>query len=144
LEKAGDPERVTGMKTLRVLFFVFVTTVGIATAQQGNVTPKPKVRPEVWMRIQEKGSATVGVQLSGQWELDADLSREAALAQRKAIAAAQESLIVELAETEYKLVNKSTIGPFISLQIGPAALAVLEGSSRVKDVYLEEEVLIFH
>ena len=128
------------MKTLGVLFFILVAGIGSATAQQNKAPQKPKVRPDVSKRVQEKGVAKVGVVLNGQWELDSKLSKEAALAQRQAIAAAQKSLMAELAGTRYKVISNSKIGPYMSLEIGPDALAVLEGSSLVKDVYLEEMV----
>jgi len=128
------------MKTLGVLFFIVIAGIGNAAAQQSNAPQKPKVRPDVSKRVQEKGVAKVGVMLSGQWELDSKLTKEAALAQRQAIAAAQKSLMAELAGTRYKVISNSKIGPYMSLEVGPDAVAVLEGSNLVKDVYLDEMV----
>ena len=128
------------MKTLGVLFFILVAGIGSATAQQNKAPQKPKVRPDVSKRVQEKGVAKVGVVLNGQWELDSKLSKEAALAQRQAIAAAQKSLMAGLAGTRFKAIWTSKIAPGMSLEVGPDALAVLEGSNLVKDVYLDEMV----
>jgi len=91
--------------------------------------------------IQAKGIAKVGVQLSGQWELDPELSPDARLAQRQAIANAQQGLIAALVGTRHKVISRSSIGPFLSLEVGPDALAVLEHSQLVKDVYLEEALV---
>src|SRR5439155_26355252 len=123
-----------------VLIFIVIAGNGNATAQQSNAPQKPKVRRDVSKRVQEKGVAKVGVMLSGQWELDSKLTKEAALAQRQAIAAAQKSLMAELAGTRYKVISNSKIGPYMSLEVGPDAVAVLEGSNLVKDVYLDEMV----
>ncbi len=72
-----------------------------------------------------------------RWELDSKLTHNAALAQRKAIEAAQDGLIAELAGTTYKVVSKFKTLPGLSLEVGPDALAVLENSEYVKEVYLE-------
>jgi hypothetical protein len=126
------------MKAAGVILFFLVVATGTAMAQQST---KPKVRPDVSNKVQEKGIAKVGVLLSGQWKLDSKLSKEAAIAQRQAIDAAQKSLIAQLTGTKYKVIWKSKIAPAISLEVGPDALAVLEGSSLVKDVYLDEMLL---
>jgi len=128
------------MKTLGVLFFIVIAGIGNAAAQQSNAPQKPKVRRDVSKRVQEKGVAKVGVVLNDQWELDSKLSKEAALAQRQAIAAAQKSLMAGLAGTRFKAIWTSKIAPGMSLEVGPDALAVLEGSNLVKDVYLDEMV----
>src|SRR2546427_522598 len=129
---------------------LLVGWTGTAMAQQGaakgiplpgKVPAQPKVRPEVFKTVQEKGVAKVGVVLNGQWELDSNLSKEASLLQRQAIAAAQKSLLAELAGTRYKVLSNSKIGPYMSLEVGPDALVVLESSSLVKDVYLQEMLL---
>jgi len=111
------------------------------TPQQSHALQKPKVRPDVVQWIQAKGIAKVGVQLSGQWELDPELSPDARLAQRQAIANAQQGLIAALVGTRHKVISRSSIGPFLSLEVGPDALAVLEHSQLVKDVYLEEALV---
>ncbi len=102
------------------------------TPQQSHALQKPKVRPDVVQWIQAKGIAKVGVQLSGQWELDPELSPDARLAQRQAIANAQQGLIAALVGTRHKVISRSSIGPFLSLEVGPDALAVLEHSQLVK------------
>ncbi len=126
------------MKTFGVFFFILVVSIANAVAQPRKPTEKAKVRPDVWARVQEKGIVMVEVVLSGKWELDPKLTRESALVQRQAIATAQKSLIAELAGTKHKVLSPSAIGPFISFEVGPDALAVLERSSLVKDVYLGE------
>ena len=73
--------------------------------------------------MQEKGVAKVGIVLNGDWHLDS-------------IATAQKSLMAELAGSKHEVIFNSTIGPYTSLEIGPDALAVLESSSLVKDVYV--------
>jgi len=77
--------------------------------------------------VQEKGVAKVGIVLNGDWHLDS-------------IATAQKSLMAELAGSKHEVISNSTIGPYTSLEIGPDAPAVLESSSLVKDVYVEEMV----
>ena|SRR2546425_2178600 len=122
---------------------VLVGWTGIGVAQQGTgegVLPQNKVRQGVWQKVQEKGVAQVNVRLNGQWELDSKLSREAALTQRKAIAAAQKALLAELSGTRCKVLRRSQVTPSISLEVGPDALQVLESSALVKDVYLEMEL----
>jgi len=106
--------------------------------------PYPKVRPDVAAWVEDRGVARVSVRLSGQWELDSKLSRDAALAQRAAIAAVQQRLIGALAGTQYKDLSVPSLprfGPFISLQIGADALKVLAQSPLVMEVYLDEGLL---
>jgi len=110
-------------------------------AQPAPPTPKPKVRPDVTAWMQEKGIAKVGVHLSGQWKLDTELPADERAAQREAIADAQQELVSALAGTKYNVRSQSLIGPFLSLEVGADALAVLENSPLARDVYLEEMVL---
>src|SRR5207245_10537308 len=111
------------MKTLGVLFFILVAGIGSATAQQNKAPQKPKVRPDVSKRVQEKGVAKVGIVLNGDWHLDS-------------IATAQKSLMAELAGSKHEVIFNSTIGPYTSLEIGAESLGVLESSSLLHDVYV--------
>jgi len=59
---------------------------------------------------------------------------EVGLAQRKAIAAAQDQLLAELTGTNYRVIGRYRSIPGIGLEMGQDALLVLERSARVTDV----------
>lgn len=114
---------------LHLVAVVWMFLAGSGAAQQNTTVQKAKVRPDLLQRVQEKGIVTVGAMLSGQWELDSKLSKDAAQLQRQAIASAQKSLTAPLVGTRYKVLWTSKTTPGISLKVGPDALVVLEGSN---------------
>ena len=104
---------------------ILIGWTGIGIAQQG------KVPPELWEKAKTKGVVRVLVQLNVPWQPEGKLTKDAALAQRKAITAAQDELLAELAGTKHKGTGRPRFTPSIGLEVGPDTLAVLERSARV-------------
>ncbi len=107
---------------------VWIGWTDIAVAQQG------KVPPEVWEKAKTKGVVRVIVGLNVPWQPEGKLSQQDRFAQRKAIAAAQDELLAELAGTKHRVTGRYRFTPGIGLEIGPDALKVLELSARVTEV----------
>ena len=67
-----------------------------------------------------------------------ELSEAQAQAQGEAIAAAQEFVLAQLADTDARLLRRTKTAPFLAIEIGPDALATLRGlPEQVKRVYPE-------
>ena len=99
--------------------------------------------PEVWQKAKIEGIVRVIVGLNVPWQPEGNLSKEAMLAQRQAIAAAQDELLAELAGMEHRVVRRFGNITGLALDVGLDALAVLEGSSRVVRV-TEDRVTGLH
>lgn len=82
------------------------------------------------------------VELNVPWQPEGNLGQEAALAQRKAIDAAQKKLLTELAGTGHRVVWLYEGIPGIALEVGPDALSALERSAQV--VKITEDVILRH
>src|SRR5512134_2300980 len=65
---------------------VFITWAGNGFSQQpkGKGPPKSKVHPDVWRKVQEKGSVNFIVKLDMPWQWENKLSKSEIAAQRKA------------------------------------------------------------
>jgi len=116
------------MKKRSFLWFATVLMIGwtgIVTAQES------KVSPEVWEKAKTKGVVRVMVQLDVPWQPEGKLSKDEVLKQRKAIAAAQDEVLAELAGTKHKVSARFEIIRFLSLEVGLDSLAVLDRSARV-------------
>jgi subtilisin family serine protease len=93
------------------------------------------VPAEVAQKAQTKGLVRVIVQLDVATRPEGALaSRQAVLDQRQAIAAAQSELLADLARTNHRVTRQFETIPFLALEVGPDALAVLERSPRVVGV----------
>jgi len=115
--------------TVMMAILVLIGWTGIGIAQQG------KVPPEVLQKAQTKGVVRVIVQLDVATRPEGALAtRQAALDQRQAIAAAQSELSADLAGTSHRVTRQFETIPFLALEVGPDALAVLERSARVVGV----------
>ena len=67
-----------------------------------------------------------------------ELSEAQAQTQGEAIAAAQQFVLAQLADTDAKLLRRIRTAPFLAIEIGPDALAALRGlPEQVKRVYPE-------
>ena len=113
---------------LCLLAVVAMGCVVLDAAQQS------KVPAEVWEKAQAKGVVRVIVGLNVPWQPEGKLSEQDRLAQRKAIAAAQDELLAELAGTKHRVTGRYRFTPGIGLEIGPDGLKVLELSARVTEV----------
>ena len=74
------------------------------------------------------------VGLKTPWSPEGPLSKEMVVAQREAIAAAQNYLLTELANTEYRITRRYRVIPGIALEVGLDALKVLARSVAVTNV----------
>lgn len=112
---------------------VFITWAGNGFSQQpkGKGPQKSKVHPDVWRKVQEKGSVNVIVKLDMPWQWENKLSKSEIAAQRKAIADAQKKLLAELAGTKHKVRTLFEMSALISLEVDSYALAILENSILV-------------
>ncbi len=94
-----------------------------------------KIPEEVWLKARTNGVVRVIVQL--EWMPERYLEPQAVLAQRQAIAEAQDELLASLAGTKYKVTGRLRFPPGIWLEVGVDALAVLERSPLVTRVQAE-------
>jgi hypothetical protein len=105
-----------------------------------NATPPPVIDPGVRAAVGQ-GSARVIVELRvpGGVKPEGDLAGPAAVAiQRRAISDAQASVIARLAGTRFSLARQYRSVPFLALEVGPDALAALEGMGDVVSRVLED------
>jgi hypothetical protein len=117
------------------LLFVNWTDRGIA--QQlitSEVSRRPKVSSDLWEKIQNNGVVAVTVGLNVPWQPEGKLNKESILTQRQAIGSAQQQLLSELTGTSYKLRFQQKTVPYLSLEVGHDALAILERSALVNRV----------
>jgi hypothetical protein len=126
------------------LFFVLAISVLIGCAQshaaqerkdQSSSPLPPKVSPDLWKKIQERGMVRVIASLNVPGWTSKPPSQEAELAQRQMIADTQEKVIAELAGTRHKVNRQFEITSGLALEVGPDALAALERSPNVIRVY---------
>ena len=111
------------------MLVVLIGWTGIGLAREGVVPA------EITKKAQTKGVVRVIVQLDVATRPEGVLSsRQAVLDQRQAIAAVQSELLRDLAGTSHRVTGQLKTIPFLGLEAGPDALAVLERSSRVVGV----------
>jgi hypothetical protein len=109
----------------------------IGFSQQGDelkARSTQKISPQLWSKVQEKGTLRVIVSLNVPVQPIGQLSREGIVAQQERITAAQDELIANLSGTTYKVARRFTMSSGMALSVGPEALAILEGSPLVKKV----------
>ena len=95
----------------------------------------PGVVPtELFIEAINSGSVLVLVGLKTPWSPEAALGKEMVAAQRGAIAAAQNYLLTELGDTEYRITRRYRAIPGIALEVGLEALKVLASSVAVTNV----------
>jgi hypothetical protein len=102
--------------------FVIVFAAAFVTRVLADVAIDPEVLEAV-----AKGRARVIVELhlEGGFALEGTLTEQGVRAQRAAIAAGQEAVLSELADGDPHLMRRPETVPFLSLEIGAPALAVL-------------------
>jgi len=111
------------------MFLVSLGWPGIGVARQGAVST------EIAAKAQTAGVTRVIVQLDMAATPEGALSsRQAMLAQRQGIVAAQTEVQSYLARTDHRVTRQFTTIPFLALEAGPDALAELEQSARVVSV----------
>jgi hypothetical protein len=97
--------------------------------------PNPGLVPtELFIEATNSGAVLVVVGLKTPWSPEGPLSREMVAAQRGAIAAAQNYLLTELGNTEYRITRRYRAIPGIALEVGLDALKVLARSVAVTNV----------
>ena len=100
-----------------------------------GVARERMVPAELARKAQTAGIVRVIVQLDVRASAEGALaSPQAVLAQRQVIAATQHGLMAELAGTVHRVTRQFTTIPFLTLEIAPDALVVLEQSAHVVGV----------
>jgi hypothetical protein len=95
----------------------------------------PGVVPaELFIEATNSGAVLVLVGLKTPWSPEGPLSKEMVAAQRGAIAAAQNYLLTELGNTEYRITRRYRAIPGIALEVGLEALKILARSVAVTNV----------
>ena len=108
---------------------------GAAPDTHGAATGSVGVVPaELFMEATDVGAVLVLVGLKTPWSPEGPLSKELVLAQREAITAAQNYLLIELADTRYRITRRYEVIPGIALEVGLDALRVLARSVAVTNV----------
>lgn len=92
------------------------------------------VPPELFKEVARSGTVLVLVGLKAPWSPEEPLSENLISAQREAIAAAQNYLLTELADTKYRITRRYQRIPGIALEVGLDALQVLARSVAVTNV----------
>jgi hypothetical protein len=92
------------------------------------------VPAELFLEATSGGAILVLVGLKTPWSPEGPLSKEMVLVQREAIAAAQNYLLTELADTKYRITRRYQDIPGIALEVGLDALRVLARSVAVTNV----------
>ncbi|MGE5302048.1 MAG: hypothetical protein ACM3TN_01885 [Alphaproteobacteria bacterium] len=89
---------------------------------------------ELFAEVARAGTVLVLVGLKAPWSPEDSLNANLVSAQREAIAAAQNYLLTELADTKYRVIRRYEKIPGIALEVGPDALIVLSHSAAVTNV----------
>ncbi len=110
------------------------TSIGFA--QQTTSPQQCKIPVEVWQKVQKDGVVRIIVQLNVPTKPEALLDQQSVLAQRQAIAAAQNELISSLSGTKHMVIRRLESIPFVGLEVGVDALVVLILSPIVLGVEL--------
>jgi hypothetical protein len=105
-----------------------------------NVVPVSVVPAELFTEATNTGAVLVLVGLKTPWSPEGPLSGELVFAQRQAIAAAQNYLIAELADTNFRITRRYEAIPGIALEVGLDALRVLAKSVAVTNVLRDRPV----
>jgi hypothetical protein len=92
------------------------------------------VPAELFAEVARNGAVLVLVGLKAPWSPEGSLNANLVSAQREAIAAAQNYLLTELADTKYRITRRYDKIPGIALEVGPDALNVLSRSVAVTNV----------
>jgi hypothetical protein len=92
------------------------------------------VPPELFKEVARSGTVLVLVGLKAPWSPEGPLGENLVSAQREAIAAAQNYLLTELADTHYRITRRYQRIPGIALEVGLDALQVLARSVAVTNV----------
>jgi hypothetical protein len=92
------------------------------------------VPAELFKEVARTGTVLVLVGLKAPWSPEGSLNANLVSAQREAIAAAQNYLLTELADTKYRITRRYDKIPGIALEVGLDALKVLARSVAVTNV----------
>jgi hypothetical protein len=129
MEQQGATDMKIFTKSLNIPITVLCLMVctGTGFAQQ-------KVAPNLWQKAQAEGAIKVIVELTVPWRSDVKLHSSEMLTQNKAIAAAQNQLLAELAGTHYKVIKRLELVPVIALEVNSYVLTLLSHSDIVATV----------
>ena len=105
-----------------------------------NMMPVSVVPAELFSEATSAGAVLVLVGLKTPWSPEGPLSSELVLAQRQGIAAAQNYLLAELADTKFRVTRRYEAIPGIALEVGVDALQVLSKSVAVTNVLRDRPV----
>jgi hypothetical protein len=103
-------------------------------ASLGRATQDDKVPTEIFEAVKNGNLTLVLVGLKSPWLPEGPLSEALVAAQRNAIAASQQYLLIELQGTKYRVMRLYRRIPGIALQVGSDALSVLAKSPAVTNV----------
>ena len=112
----------------------FVIAVSCLTVCTGTGFAQQKVAPNLSRKAQAEGAIQVIVELTVPWRSDVKLHSSEMLTQNKAIAAAQNQLLAELAGTNYKVIRRLERIPVIALEVNFYALTLVGNSDIVATV----------
>lgn len=127
------------MKTLAILLLtssLFIGCSEVGTAQSQKTLPK--IDPKIGSQIGERGTARVIVRLRVPIKTQEVLTEQQELAQKRSIAAAQQAILKQLANTKHRVIRQLEITPDLVLEVGPDALRLIERSADVEQVFSDE------
>lgn len=110
-----------------LVILALITQYLTVSARADENSLPPLIDPEVRGAV-SRGNARVVVELriTGGFKAEGEIPNPVVEAQRNAIAAAQAGILSRLAGTRFSLVRQYKTIPFLVLEIGADALAVLE------------------
>lgn len=114
--------------------FIITILLSIASKSQSAAVVEDKIEPKVRQLIQSQANVPVMVRLNVPIKREIH-TRDEEQSQVRAIRAVQDQVLQQLFGTQYKLRYRFDLVPVISMEVGLAALAVLERSARVQKIY---------
>ena len=120
-------------------FLAFISAIFIWPAVASTETDK--VPGELINQAASAGKVIVLVGLNVPWTMEAALTENEIVTQRRAIGSAQNELLTQLSGTEFSIVRVYDAIPGIALEVGNDALAVLRKSNSVSNILPDRPVI---
>jgi len=134
LKNSGSVTNVLPDRPIKPAANAGMSDVAPTTSGNEGTANVGSVPTELFLEATSSGAVLVLVGLKTPWSPEGPLSEEMMLAQRQGIAAAQNYLLTELANTEYRITRRYQAIPGIALEVGLDALRVLAHSVAVTNV----------
>lgn len=126
------------MKALGILLLTGTLSMGCSDIGTAQPQMRPNVDPRIRSQVNNQGTARVIVRLRVPINTQDKLTEQQELAQRRAIAAAQQALLKKLASTKHRVIRQFEASPDLVLEIGADALSLIERADEVEQIFHDE------